>query len=272
MPKTHIIDADTAPPRTHCGRPAADVAYAVSIGGFVDAGYDPDEHCRMCYADAGKRKPFDVAGAIAPALRGHTDAAKPACGCACPDGALCDRCADCKRAGDGCGYCAHVMATPMAERIALTDCALPERPDICRRCYDLAQRQQRQLASILAQSQATMPPMWKPADVALIGGEMSERDLQRKVEQMADIYGWLRYHTYDSRRSEAGFPDLVLAHPTRGVIFAELKSAKGRVTHAQSDWMSVLKRAPGVEFHLWRPCDLEAIGALLSGAHECIEE
>ena len=39
---------------------------------------------------------------------------------------------------------------------------------------------------------------------------MNEAELQRNVLSLAAMTGWLAYHTYDSRRSQAGFPDLVL--------------------------------------------------------------
>ncbi|MCC6312227.1 MAG: hypothetical protein IT345_15125, partial [Trueperaceae bacterium] len=61
---------------------------------------------------------------------------------------------------------------------------------------------------------------------------VGERDFQALVVQLARLRGWRVYHTFDSRRSPAGFPDLVLARPPRLVI-AELKSEKGRVADEQ---------------------------------------
>lgn len=88
---------------------------------------------------------------------------------------------------------------------------------------------------------------------------MSENDLLSNVRQIAGLLGWFHYHTHDSRRSEAGFPDLVLVRGDR-LIFAELKSAKGRLTPAQADWLKRLNAvapSPGktVEVYLWRPVD-----------------
>jgi hypothetical protein len=94
----------------------------------------------------------------------------------------------------------------------------------------------------------------------VIARDMAEEDLLRHVKSCAAAFGWLVYHTRDSRRSDAGFPDLVLLRPPR-VIFAELKTERGRVTHDQALWLAKfedLRRtrgAPGVscEVYVWRP-------------------
>lgn len=87
---------------------------------------------------------------------------------------------------------------------------------------------------------------------------LSEADLQRCVVEYATFRGWLTWHDYDSRRNQAGFPDLVMVKHGR-VVFAELKSDKGRLRPEQHDWMSRLRRAGelsgGVEAYVWRPAD-----------------
>lgn len=90
--------------------------------------------------------------------------------------------------------------------------------------------------------------------------EMTEKDLQRAVVQLAEVYGYRRsYHTYDSRRSAKGFPDLVLVGRGR-VIFAELKSERGKVSPEQQGWLEDLGEIGGnVHAYLWRPSDLEQI-------------
>lgn len=92
---------------------------------------------------------------------------------------------------------------------------------------------------------------------------MTERELQDALTDLARLCGWLVCHPFDSRRSEPGFPDLVLVHAgARRVIFAELKSERGRVTVEQTHWMSALIAA-GAEVYLWRPSDYDAAIALL---------
>jgi VRR-NUC domain len=81
---------------------------------------------------------------------------------------------------------------------------------------------------------------------------MTERELQEQVLDLARMLGYLAYHTYDSRRSVEGFPDLVLVHERSGaLIFAELKSPTGRVTTAQDRWLRAVALR-GVAY-VWRP-------------------
>ena len=87
---------------------------------------------------------------------------------------------------------------------------------------------------------------------------VSEKAFMSAVVDLARLTGWLCYHTFDSRRSEAGFPDLVLARGGR-LVFVELKTEQGRVTDAQSEWLEALALCPGVEVHVWRPGDWDAI-------------
>lgn len=86
--------------------------------------------------------------------------------------------------------------------------------------------------------------------------DMSESVFQSKVISMAKSLGWEHYHTHDSRRSVAGFPDLVLVHPQKGwIIYRELKTETGRVSQAQWHWISML-RACRQDVDVWRPSGL----------------
>ena len=103
------------------------------------------------------------------------------------------------------------------------------------------------------------------------GRKRPEEALQSAILQYARLRGWRCYHTYDSRRSAPGFPDLCMVR--RGyVVFAELKSEKGRLTDAQKDWQRDLDRVmfnaadaadqlyldgapPVVRNYVWRPAD-----------------
>lgn len=85
---------------------------------------------------------------------------------------------------------------------------------------------------------------------------MSEAEWQQQVIDLATMYGWLVYHTHDSRRSMAGFPDLSMVNIT--FMMAELKTERGRVSEAQQLWISKLQSA-GVEINLWRPSDVDDV-------------
>jgi hypothetical protein len=83
---------------------------------------------------------------------------------------------------------------------------------------------------------------------------MSEKAWQKIVTEAAAACGWKRqYHTFDSRRSAAGFPDLVLVRRRR-VIFAELKRDGKSPTAEQAAWLAELREA-GQEAYCWRPAD-----------------
>lgn len=86
-----------------------------------------------------------------------------------------------------------------------------------------------------------------------------------KVMRTAAELGWQRrYHTHDSRRSTPGFPDLVLVHPGHHrVIFAELKSEKGKLTAEQAGWIADLRDC-GLEVYVWRPVDLPQVDYVLA--------
>lgn len=84
---------------------------------------------------------------------------------------------------------------------------------------------------------------------------MTEKQLLAAVVELAGYFGIFVYHIYDSRRSDPGFPDLVLAG-TRGVLFAELKTDTGRMSREQAGWRWRLTAA-GASWCLWRPRHLQ---------------
>lgn len=86
---------------------------------------------------------------------------------------------------------------------------------------------------------------------------ISEKDWQAQVLELAGYYRWGWYHTYDSRRSAPGWPDLVLVRPPE-IIYVELKTNRGRLSRAQRAWLAVLEDC-GQEIHVWRPRDFEAV-------------
>lgn len=97
---------------------------------------------------------------------------------------------------------------------------------------------------------------------AAVCASLSERVWQRHVEALAAALGYRLYHTHDSRRSAAGFPDLVLLKPPRPPIYAELKTERGRVSPAQQEWISDLQEA-GCEVYIWRPSQRDEVLRIL---------
>lgn len=99
----------------------------------------------------------------------------------------------------------------------------------------------------------------------------NEKPFQAWVVARARDAGWdIIYHTYDSRKSTPGFPDLHLVKmsPPR-IIYAELKKQNGKVAPSQKSCLDVLATVAdsleGVEVYLWRPADRETILEILEG-------
>lgn len=99
--------------------------------------------------------------------------------------------------------------------------------------------------------------------------DTSERIFQDQVVQIARMNGWHIHHATPHKvgntwRSDGqGTPDLILAHPQRGLIFAELKTERGKMTPHQKLW--ALAIAPWAEYYLWRPSQLQLIATRLGG-------
>ena len=85
---------------------------------------------------------------------------------------------------------------------------------------------------------------------------MSERQLQKNVIELAQVLGYtLVYHTWNSLHSPKGWPDLVLCKPSEErIIYIELKSEKGKLTPAQTEWLDGI-HACRQETHIFRPSD-----------------
>jgi VRR-NUC domain len=97
--------------------------------------------------------------------------------------------------------------------------------------------------------------------------DVSEAEWQGQVTALAGYNGWRYYHTHDSRRSVAGFPDLVLVRAPR-LIFAELKSRTGRISPAQQQWIDQLNACGDIEAFIWRPEHIDQVRAVLSRRHQ----
>lgn len=83
--------------------------------------------------------------------------------------------------------------------------------------------------------------------------KMSERELQDAILDYATLRNWRTYHTFDSRHSSSGFPDIILCRRER-LLAIELKSDTGRITGEQLAWLGSFADA-GAETYVWRPAD-----------------
>ena len=96
----------------------------------------------------------------------------------------------------------------------------------------------------------------------LLLNAVRECDFQAQVQDLARLCGWRTYHTYDSRRSPEGYPDLCMVRSPR-LVYAELKSERGKLTPAQLEWLAELREIAGVETYVFRPSDWDEIVELL---------
>lgn len=107
----------------------------------------------------------------------------------------------------------------------------------------------------------------------------SEKELQKRITDLARKFGWMVNHTYRARLEDGtwrttttatGWPDLLLVHPGWGrVLVLELKGPKGKVEPDQARWVSafqqVARNAPGVvhSFVVY-PADLPKVSRLIT--------
>lgn len=82
---------------------------------------------------------------------------------------------------------------------------------------------------------------------------MLENEFLADIRKTAKLFGVTVYHTHRSDRSEPGFPDLTLVG-SRGVLFRELKTEKGKLSAHQVYWLQILTDA-GADAGVWRPSD-----------------
>lgn len=90
--------------------------------------------------------------------------------------------------------------------------------------------------------------------------KVTEKEFQSQVLTLAHLQSWLCYHTFDSRRSAAGFPDLTLVRER--VVFIELKTDTGKLSASQEHWIAALRKA-GAEVHVFRPSQWDEIEDVL---------
>jgi Holliday junction resolvase len=92
---------------------------------------------------------------------------------------------------------------------------------------------------------------------------ITEKDLQSTIVDLLHLYGWITYHTFDSRRSTPGFPDLVAIKGTR-LLALELKSDLGKVTEEQYGWLRAFAGVTRVEAFVVRPENVDELNLIAS--------
>lgn len=93
--------------------------------------------------------------------------------------------------------------------------------------------------------------------------DLTEEQFLSEVLRLARRLGWHAYHTRDSRKSAAGFPDCVFARAPR-LFVAELKVGDNQPTAAQLTWLEQFQAA-SIPAYVWRPTDWQEIERTLRG-------
>lgn len=97
--------------------------------------------------------------------------------------------------------------------------------------------------------------------------DLLEKDWQATVTDLAKQLGWLVYHTFNSRRSTHGFPDLVLVRDR--VVYVECKRedrTTSKLTDEQRRWLRALDQA-GEEVYVARPSHVRHLSQVLALRH-----
>lgn len=101
----------------------------------------------------------------------------------------------------------------------------------------------------------------------------TEAEFESSVLELARFFGWKCAHFRVANTGRGwrtpvagdgkGWPDWVFARER--VVFAELKSQRGRLSPEQATWLDWLKAAGG-EVYCWRPSDWDDVTRILGPA------
>jgi hypothetical protein len=97
---------------------------------------------------------------------------------------------------------------------------------------------------------------------ATLDAAMPEKGYMQQIIDLARSTGWLVFHTFDARRSEPGFPDLVMVRGAQ-LIFLEVKATKTTTSLEQKEWMGRLRQVKYVHADVARPGDWPDLEAAL---------
>ena len=95
---------------------------------------------------------------------------------------------------------------------------------------------------------------------------ITEAKFTQQVKELANLFGYLFYHTHRSQFSPSGYPDctLIRLEPEPRLIFVELKVGNNQPTIDQYIWLEILQTiGKPVECYLWYPEDFDTICEVL---------
>lgn len=94
---------------------------------------------------------------------------------------------------------------------------------------------------------------------------LRESTFQDHLRTLATRLGYLYYHTRNSKGSDIGWLDTVIAHPDGGALHViELKVGDNQPSPAQRRWIEALQKVTHVDARVCWPGDWPAIVELLT--------
>lgn len=94
---------------------------------------------------------------------------------------------------------------------------------------------------------------------------VTEAQYMQQIKDAARALNWRTFHCFNSRRSDKGFPDLLLIRGPN-LLTLEVKSERGRVTAEQADWIAAFKQVKYVDAAIARPPNWDEILDVLTRA------
>lgn len=107
------------------------------------------------------------------------------------------------------------------------------------------------------------PALWRQDIPETLPANTTEAELLAVLRKLAKAESWELYHTYNSEKSEPGWPDTVITDGVSLLIY-ELKDNRRKPTPEQETWLSLLAHTGKVECGIWRPKDWSYIYARLT--------
>ena len=86
--------------------------------------------------------------------------------------------------------------------------------------------------------------------------------LDNRVREICQVLGLLHYHTYDSRKSEPGFPDWCIAG-NGSIYYVENKAGRDTLSVDQRKWFFALDRQPHVYCWVVRAHTIDVLDTVL---------
>ena len=87
---------------------------------------------------------------------------------------------------------------------------------------------------------------------------VTEKAFQASIIQLLKLKNILHFHDNDSRRNNAGLPDLIVIKNDT-IFLWELKSEKGKLRPSQEVWLDALSKVKKVDVRVLRPNDWQQI-------------